>query len=37
MALEKVDDLELTKELQSRFSKASLNVPSIGHAILKFH
>ena len=37
MALEKVDDLELTKELQLRFSKASLNVPSIGHAILKFH
>ena len=37
MALEKVDDLELTKELQLRFSKASLNVPSIGHAVLKFH
>lgn len=37
MALDKVDDLELTKELQTRFSKASLNVPSIGHAILKFH
>jgi len=37
MPLEKVGDLELTKELQTRFSKASTNIPSIGRAILKFH
>ncbi len=37
MPLEKVDDLELTKALQTRFSKASTNIPSIGRAILKFH
>ncbi len=32
MPLEKVDDLELTKELQTRFSKASTNIPSIGQS-----
>jgi len=37
MPLEKVDDLELTKALQTRFSKASTNIPSVGRAILKFH
>lgn len=37
MPLEKVGDLELTKELQTRFSKASVSVPSVGKAILKFH
>ena len=37
MPLEKVGDLELTKELQTRFSKASLSVPSVGRATLKFH
>ena len=37
MPLEKVEDPELTKELQTRFSEACFKVPSIGKAILKFH
>ena len=37
MPLEKVDDLELTKDLQNRFYQASMNVPAVGRAILKFH
>jgi cation diffusion facilitator family transporter len=37
MPLEQVGDLELTKELQTRFTRASLNVPSIGRAVLRFH
>ena len=37
MPLEKVGDLELTKELQSRFHEASIQVPSVGKAILRFH
>ncbi|MGD8933173.1 MAG: cation diffusion facilitator family transporter [Gammaproteobacteria bacterium] len=37
MPLEQVGDLELTKELQSRFSRACTKVPSIGRAILRFH
>ena len=37
MPLEKVGDLELTKELQARFSQASIKVPSVGRATLKFH
>lgn len=35
--LQQVDDLELTKELQTRFAKASTSIPSVGRAILKFH
>jgi cation diffusion facilitator family transporter len=37
MPLEKVGDIELTKDLQTRFSKASTSVPTVGRAILKFH
>ena len=37
MPLEKVDDLELTKDLQNRFYQASMNVPAVGRAILRFH
>jgi cation diffusion facilitator family transporter len=37
MPLEKVSDIELSKDLQTRFTKASIRVPSIGRAILKFH
>ncbi len=37
MPLEKVSDLELTKELQARFTRASTNIPSVGKAVLKFH
>lgn len=37
MPLEKAGDLELTKELQTQFSKACLNVPAVGRATLKFH
>ncbi len=37
MPLEQVGDLELTKELQTRFSRACTKVPSIGRAILRFH
>jgi cation diffusion facilitator family transporter len=37
MPLEQVGDLELTKELQTQFSRACTKVPSIGRAILRFH
>ena len=37
MALDKVPDLELTKDLQTKFSQASTRVPSVGTAILRFH
>jgi cation diffusion facilitator family transporter len=37
MPLEKVDDLELTKDLQNRFYQASMKVPAVGRAILRFH
>jgi cation diffusion facilitator family transporter len=37
MPLERVGDLEQTKELQARFSRISMNVPSVGRAVLKFH
>ncbi len=37
LPLEQVGDPELTRELQTRFSKASLNVPSVGRAILRYH
>ena len=37
MPLDKVGDLELTKELQARFSRISTNIPSVGKAVLKFH
>jgi cation diffusion facilitator family transporter len=37
MPLESVGDIELTKDLQRRFTKASIGVPSVGRAILKFH
>jgi cation diffusion facilitator family transporter len=37
MPFEKVGDPELTKDLQSRFYQASINVPAVGRAILKFH
>ena len=37
MPLEKVGDLELTKELQARFHEASMQVPSVGKAVLRFH
>jgi len=37
MPLEHVADIELTKDLQTRFSKASISVPSVGRATLKFH
>ena len=37
MPLEKVGDIELTKDLQTRFSEASISVPSVGRATLKFH
>ena len=37
MPLDQVSDLELTKELQDRFTRASTNIPSVGKAVLKFH
>jgi len=37
MPLEKVADPELTRELQNQFYQASMNVPAVGRAILKFH
>jgi len=37
MPLDKVGDLELTKELQSRFSQVSARVPAVGRAMLRFH
>jgi len=37
MPLEKVGDPELTKDLQKRFNQASIAVPVVGRAILKFH
>ena len=37
MPLDKVGDLELTKELQSRFSQISARVPAVGRAMLRFH
>jgi hypothetical protein len=37
MPLEKAGDLELGKVLQDRFRKASLNVPAVGRAVLRFH
>ncbi len=37
MPLDKVGDIELTKDLQTRFSKASISVPAVGRATLKFH
>ncbi|UCB54107.1 MAG: cation transporter [Thiotrichales bacterium] len=37
MPLEKVADLELTKDLQTRFSQVSTRIPSVGRAILRFH
>ena len=37
MPLDKVADLELTKELQARFTTASTRLPSVGKAILRFH
>ena len=37
MPLDKVGDLESTKELQARFSRISTNIPSVGKAVLKFH
>ena len=37
MPLEKVSDQKRTRELQARFSKASINIPAVGRAILKFH
>jgi hypothetical protein len=37
MPLEQAGDLELTRELQTRFYTASMKVPSVGRAILRFH
>jgi cation diffusion facilitator family transporter len=37
MPLEQVGDIELTKELQTQFSKLSRNIPEVGRAILKFY
>jgi cation diffusion facilitator family transporter len=37
MPLDKAGDLELTKELQSRFTRVSTRVPAVGRAILRFH
>ncbi len=37
MPLDSVGDIELTKDLQLRFSEASIRIPSVGRAILKFH
>lgn len=37
MPLDKVGDLELTKELQAKFTQASTRIPSVGKAVLRFH
>jgi hypothetical protein len=37
MPLDKAGDIELTKDLQTRFSKASTTIPAVGRATLKFH
>ncbi len=37
MPLDKVADLELTKELQAKFTEASTRIPSVGQAVLRFH
>lgn len=37
MPLNKVGDIELTKDLQKLFSRISVNVPCVGRAQLKFH
>jgi len=37
MPLDKVGDLELTKQLQTRFSDTSTRVPCVGRATLSFH
>ena len=37
MPLDKVADLELTKELQAKFTRASIRIPSVGKAVLRFH
>ena len=37
MPLNRVGDIELTKDLQKLFSRISVNVPSVGRAQLKFH
>ncbi len=37
MPLENVADLELTKELQARFTEVSTRIPAVGKAILRFH
>ena len=37
MPLNRVGDIELTKDLQKLFSRISVNVPGVGRAQLKFH
>jgi cation diffusion facilitator family transporter len=37
MPLNKVGDIELTRDLQTMFSRISANVPGVGRAQLKFH
>ncbi len=37
MPLEKVADVESSRQLQAAFQHASLNVPGVGTAVLKFH
>ena len=37
MPLDRIDDRELTRELQARFYQASMHVPAVGRAVLKFH
>ena len=37
MPLSKVGDIELTRDLQTMFSRISVNVPGVGRAQLKFH